>query len=194
MKINRLFNQIHKETELKLKEIKEEEELFISAIKLLKKVKKSKKKVIIFGNGGSAATSSHFTVDLTKNAKINCINFNDADLITCFSNDYGFENYVKQAINCYCKKGDLVIFISVSGESKNIINAARYCLNNRINVITLTGKSKNNLLKKLNKKGINFHVKSFSYNTVEIIHSYILLTMVDLIVGKKVYGTSIGKI
>ena len=79
----------------------------------------------------------------------------------------------------------MVIFISVSGESKNIINAARYCLNNRINVITLTGKSKNNLLKKLNKKGINFHVKSFSYNTVEIIHSYILLTMVDLIVGKK---------
>ena len=68
-----------------------------------------KNKVIIFGNGGSAATSSHFSVDLTKNAKINCINFNDADLITCFSNDYGFDNYVKQAINCYCKRGDLVI-------------------------------------------------------------------------------------
>ncbi len=194
MKINKLLNKIHKETHMKLDEANEDQKLFVSSIKLLKKVKKIKKKVIIFGNGGSAATSSHFSVDLTKNAKINCINFNDADLITCFSNDYGFDNYVKQAINCYCKRGDLVIFISVSGESKNIINAAKYCLINKINLITLTGKSKNNKLKKLNKKGINFHVNSFSYNTVEIIHSYILLTLVDILVGKTVYGTSIGKI
>ena len=194
MKINKLLNKIHKETYIKLNEANDDQKLFVSSIKLLKKVKKTKKKVIIFGNGGSAATSSHFSVDLTKNAKINCINFNDADLITCFSNDYGFENYVKQAINCYFEKGDLVIFISVSGESKNIINAAKYCLNNKINLITLTGKLKENTLKKLNKKGVNFHVSSFSYNTVEIIHSYILLTLVDIMVGKTVYGTSIGKI
>ena len=46
-------------------------------------------KTIIAGNGGSAAIASHVAVDLTKNAKIRCINFNESDLITCFANDYG---------------------------------------------------------------------------------------------------------
>ena len=49
-------------------------------------------KAIIVGNGGSSAIASHFSVDLTKNASIRCINFNEADLITCFANDYGFDN------------------------------------------------------------------------------------------------------
>ena len=49
-------------------------------------------KGLIFGNGGSAAIASHFSVDLTKNASVRCLNFNESDLITCFANDYGFEN------------------------------------------------------------------------------------------------------
>ena len=69
-----------------------------------------------------------------------------------------------------------------------------FVLKKKINLITLTGKNKNNSLKKINKKGICFHTNSFSYNTVEIMHSYILLTLVDLMVGKAVYGTNIGKI
>ena len=55
-------------------------------------------KGLIFGNGGSAAIASHFSVDLTKNASIRCLNLNEADLITCFANDYGFENWVAKAI------------------------------------------------------------------------------------------------
>jgi D-sedoheptulose 7-phosphate isomerase len=194
MGIFKLFNQIQQETYSCLNEINQKKELFSKSINLLKKIKKNKKKVIIFGNGGSAATSSHFAVDLTKNARTRCINFNDADLITCFSNDYGFQNFVRQSIDSYYDKDDLVILISVSGESKNIVNAAKFCVEKKINLITLTGKNKNNSLKKLNKKGISFHINSSSYNTVEIIHSYILLTLVDLMVGKATYGTKIGKI
>ena len=194
MNIDKLFLQIQQETYSKLNTINQEKKLFLETINLLKKVKKNKNKVIIFGNGGSAATSSHFAVDLTKNARINCINFNDPDLITCFSNDYGFENFVMQGIDRYSNKGDLVILVSVSGESKNIINAAKFCIKRKIKLITLTGKKQSNTLKKINKKGISFHINSFSYNTVEIIHSYILLTLVDLMVGKAVYGTKIGKI
>ena len=52
--------------------------------------KKNNNKVMIFGNGGSAAIASHVSVDLTKNANIRCTNYNEADLITCFSNDYGY--------------------------------------------------------------------------------------------------------
>tara|TARA_A100001015_G_C14647858_1_gene578005 strand:- start:36 stop:620 length:585 start_codon:yes stop_codon:yes gene_type:complete len=194
MSIDKLFLQIQQETYFNLNEINQQKKLFEKCVNEFKKIKKNKKKIIVFGNGGSAATSSHLAVDLTKNAKIKCINFNDADLITCFSNDYGFDNFVKQAIHSYSNNGDLVILISVSGESRNIINAANYCAKNKINLLTLSGKNKNNSLNKINKKGLCFHVNSFSYNTVEIIHSYILLTLVDLIVGKAVYGTKIGKI
>ena len=56
--------------------------------KLLLKTKKSNNKIIIEGNGGSAAIASHFSVDLTKNAKIRCTNYNESNLITCFSNDF----------------------------------------------------------------------------------------------------------
>mgnify|MGYP001212717394 CR=1 FL=1 len=56
--------------------------------KLVSKTKKNKKKIIIAGNGGSAAIASHFSVDITKNGNIRCINFNESDLLTCFANDY----------------------------------------------------------------------------------------------------------
>ena len=94
--------------------------------KLTINIKKNKKKIIIVGNGGSAAIASHFSVDLTKNAKVRCVNFNESDLITCFSNDYGYENWVKEALRFYLDNQDLVIIISSSGKSKNMINAAKF--------------------------------------------------------------------
>ena len=64
---------------------------YIKLQKILVNLRKSKKKAIIAGNGGSAAIASHFSVDLTKNAKVRCMNFNEMDLITCFANDFGYE-------------------------------------------------------------------------------------------------------
>ena len=62
---------------------------FLKVAKILREIKKNKKKVILVGNGGSAAMASHVSVDLTKMCKIRAVNFNEADLLTCFSNDYG---------------------------------------------------------------------------------------------------------
>ena len=76
---------------------------------------------MIFGNGGSAARASHFSVDFTKNAGVRCFNFNESDLITCFSNDYGYEKWAEKAVNFYGDKGDASILISASGKSKNMI-------------------------------------------------------------------------
>jgi D-sedoheptulose 7-phosphate isomerase len=70
---------------------------FLKIVKIFREVKKKKKKVILVGNGGSAAMASHVSVDLTKMCKIRAINFNEADLLTCFSNDYGYENWVQKA-------------------------------------------------------------------------------------------------
>ena len=84
--------------------IKFQEDTFLNILyvkKILLEVKKRNKKVLIFGNGGSAAIASHFSVDLTKNAKIRCTNYNEADLITCFSNDYGYERWIEMAINFF---------------------------------------------------------------------------------------------
>ena len=94
--------------------------------KYLQVVKKNKKKVMIFGNGGSAAIANHFSVDLTKNSKIRCVNFNESSLLTCFSNDFGYENWVKKTLEFHADPKDLIIFISSSGESKNMTNACKF--------------------------------------------------------------------
>ena len=73
----------------------------VEIAQLLKAVHSDGKKALIFGNGGSAAMSSHFSVDLTKNASLRCINCNEAGLITCFANDYGFECWVEKAVDFY---------------------------------------------------------------------------------------------
>ena len=158
----------------------------INLKKIFITTKKNRKKILIFGNGGSAAIASHFSVDLTKNAKIRCTNYNDPDLITCFSNDFGYERWVEMAIKYYGNKDDVLIVISSSGKSKNMINACNAARKKKfLKIITLTGHSANNPVKKLGD--INLWVNSRAYNYVENIHQFWLLSLVDLIIGKKVY-------
>jgi len=152
---------------------------------ILIKVKKNNSRVFIFGNGGSAAIASHASVDLTKNVKIKAINFNEADLITCFSNDYGYERWVEKAIDFYADKGDVVILISSSGKSKNMLNACRVARRKKISkIITFTGNKKNNPLSKLGD--INLWVDSNIYNHIENTHQVWLLSICDSIKLNKV--------
>jgi D-sedoheptulose 7-phosphate isomerase len=159
----------------------------VSCSDLFRKVQKKKKKIIFIGNGGSAAIASHISVDLSKNAKIRSINFNEADLITCLSNDYGHENWMKAALNIYCDKGDLVVLISSSGRSLNILNAGKWCKKNKIKFITFSGNDSDNPLKKINSEGINFWVDSKAYNHIEGIHLLLLMSITDCVIGKSVY-------
>jgi D-sedoheptulose 7-phosphate isomerase len=159
----------------------------INCSNLFKKINKNKKKIIFIGNGGSAAIASHISVDLSKNAKIRSINFNEADLITCLSNDYGQENWMKAALNIYCDKGDLVVLISSSGKSLNVLNAAKWCKKNKIKFITFTGNDRCNVVKKINSKGINFWIDSKAYNHIEGMHLLLLMSITDCIIGKSVY-------
>ena len=143
-------------------------------------------KALIVGNGGSAAIASHFSVDLTKNASVRCINFNEADLITCFANDYGFDDWIKHAVRFFGDEGDIFIAISSSGKSKDIING---CIsakeNNFSKIVTFSGFDQNNPLKKFGD--LNFWVDSKAYNFLENIHQFWLLAVVDLIIGKSEY-------
>ena len=154
--------------------------------KILVNTNKIKKKTLIFWNGGSAAIASHFSIDLTKNARIRCTNYNESDLLTCFSNDFGYERWVEKTIEFYADKEDALILISSSGKSKNMINAVKAANKKGIkNIITFTGHKKNNPLSKLGK--INFWINSKSYNHVENSHQVLLLSLVDLIIGKSEY-------
>ena len=161
------------------------EQLILVRDKLLN-AKNNNKKIIIFGNGGSAAIASHVSVDMSKNAKLRCLNFNEADLITCLSNDYGFEHWPEKAIEIYGDEGDVLIVISSSGNSANMLNAVIAAREgNFSSVITLSGFSENNAIHK--KGDVNLWVDSCAYNFVENIHQLWLLSIVDLIVGKKEY-------
>ena len=147
-------------------------------INLIKQTKIKKGKVYIVGNGGSASIASHVSVDFAKVARIPSSTFNNSNLITCFANDYGYENWVKEAIKAYLNKNDMVILISSSGTSKNIVNAGKYCKKNSINLVTFSGFKKNNPLSKLGK--VNFYIDSNQYNFIEMSHHTILLFLVDI--------------
>ncbi len=149
------------------------------------KTSKRKGKILIFGNGGSAAIASHVSVDLTKNAKIRTVNFNESDLITCFSNDYGYARWVEKSVDFYADSKDTLVLISSSGKSQNMINACKAAKRKKIKVISLTGHTKNNPLSKT--ADLSLWINSKAYNFVENTHQIWLLTVCDLIIGRREY-------
>ena len=152
--------------------------LIDKSVELIQECKKNKGKTYIIGNGGSSSIASHVSVDFAKVANVPSNTFNNANLITCFANDYGHENWVKEAIKAYTQKNDILILISSSGNSKNIINAAKYCNENNIPLITFSGFDKENNLAKLGN--INIHINSKNYNYIEMSHHIILVSIVDI--------------
>jgi D-sedoheptulose 7-phosphate isomerase len=168
--INYLLNSID------LKKIKQ-------IVDFILKVKKNKSKVIIAGNGGSASTASHFSTDLSVNGKIKTISFNEYNLITALSNDFGYEKWIEKCIEIYGKKKDLLILVSCSGNSKNLVNANKQALKKGMKVITITACSKNNKLNS-NPKNLRIWVNSKEYNIIEIVHHALLLTIIDNLMKK----------
>tara|TARA_B100001250_G_C19786734_1_gene784553 strand:+ start:1575 stop:2153 length:579 start_codon:yes stop_codon:yes gene_type:complete len=161
-------------------------DLLISVKQKILQAKKRNKKIIICGNGGSASIASHFSVDLSKNAKIKCINFNEANLLTCLSNDYGYEKWIEKALKIYGEQGDCLILISSSGKSQNMLNAAKFAKKKKFSsIITFTGFHGKGYLSKLGN--INLVVDSRSYNFVENVHQVWLLSIVDLLIGSTEY-------
>lgn len=136
-------------------------------------------KVILVGNGGSAAMASHVAVDMVKIARVRAVNFNEADLLTCLANDYGYERWVEKALEFYADPADLVILISSSGKSPNIINGARKAKEMGLPVVTLSGFQPDNPLR--DAGDINFWADSREYNVVEMTHHVWLVALSDKI-------------
>jgi len=140
-------------------------------------------KIIIVGNGGSASIASHAAIDLTKAAGIRSTTFNESSLLTCFANDYGYEHWVEKALEFYAKKNDMVILISSSGQSKNILNGALKAKKMGLPLITLSGFASNNPLR--NMGDVNLWVDSSNYNIVEIVHQTWILSVIDYLIENR---------
>lgn len=141
-------------------------------------------KILIAGNGGSASIAGHVAIDFTKAAQIPAMCFNEASLITCFSNDFGYEHWVEKSLQYYASPKDMVILISSSGKSPNMLNAALKARQMGLPLITLTGFDAGNPLRILGN--VNLWIGSNSYNIVENIHQIWLLAICDMLVGQKI--------
>lgn len=152
--------------------------------KIIEKVNRNGGQVIIVGNGGSAAIASHVAIDFTKAANIPATTFNESSLLTCFANDYGYEHWVEKALEFHARKNDMVILISSSGESRNIINGAKKAKEMKLPLITLSGFSEKNELKEMGD--VNLWIDSTQYNIVEIVHQTWILSIVDFLIEKDI--------
>ncbi|RMG82541.1 MAG: SIS domain-containing protein, partial [Bacteroidetes bacterium] len=133
--------------------------------------------VFFVGNGGSNAITSHMMEDYAKVGRIRSFSFTDSALITCFSNDYGHENAMREWLKIYFQPGDVLIAISSSGNSANIVNAANFAKEMNGKVITLSGFKPDNLLRKTGD--VNFHIPVENYGIVECYHQVILHVILD---------------
>lgn len=146
------------------------------------------KKLMFAGNGASASIASHARVDFTKQGNCRSLDFNEPNLITAFSNDYGYENFMAKACEFFADDGDVLVLVSVSGTSPNCVKAAEYARERGMKVVSFTGKAPDNPLLKLSD--IAFWMDSAAYNVVECTHMLWICTVVDMVVGEAEYSVN----
>jgi len=141
-------------------------------------------KLIFVGNGGSAAIASHMATDYSKNGDVRAMALNDTAMLTCLGNDLGYERIFAKQIELYARADDLVLAISSSGRSANILNAVKAARAAKCAVVTFSGFTADNPLRRLGD--INFYVASDRYGFVEIGHLTICHAVLDFICGLRV--------
>lgn len=138
--------------------------------------------LFFIGNGGSSAIASHMTADFMKNGGMNTYSLYDNAVTTCMGNDYGYEYIFSRPMEFLIKENDLLVSISSSGNSRNIINAIETAKAKKAEVITFTGFDANNKARQLGD--VNVYVPSSKYGMVESIHNLILQQIVDMIMER----------
>lgn len=161
---------------------KDYEEAMQKLVNLFSEMKENGKQVFFIGNGGSSAIASHMTADFMKNGGMKTYSLYDNSVTTCMGNDYGYEYIFSRPMEFLIKEGDLLVAISSSGNSANIINAIETARKKGASVITFTGFEENNKAKRMGD--VNVYVPCKKYGIVESIHNLILQQVVDLIMNR----------
>lgn len=160
-------------------QVEDIEKAYQQLINLLNDHRNTGGTIYLIGNGGSSAVVSHILTDFINVCKLRASVLNDPALITCMSNDFGYENAYQQVINTIFRKNDILVAVSSSGKSANICNAAKAVKAHGGTVITYSGFHQDNPLRKLGD--LNFWLDCHDYGLVEIGHLFLLHNLSDRI-------------
>ena len=140
-------------------------------------LKKNKKSIYFIGNGASAMMAGHMSADAFKNGGLRAFCFNEASLMTAISNDIAYEQVFAYPLAQVVNDGDILVTISSSGNSPNVVAAIKKAKELGIRVITLSGMKEGNKSRALGD--LNFYIQSQSYGIVESSHQCVLHCWLD---------------
>ena len=138
-------------------------------------------KIMFIGNGGSAGIASHLSIDFSKNGGLRSQAFNDPSALTCLGNDLGYENVFAKQLEFHARRGDVLIAISSSGGSQNILKGVDMARERDCPVVTFSGFKDTNPLRQ--RGDVNFYVRSNEYGFVEVAHLALCHAILDLDMG-----------
>lgn len=162
-----------------IENIQQKDEVFFEKINsLLLLIQKSNKRLFFIGNGASSAFSNHMALDFSKNGKILALSLSDSALLTALANDYSYDEAGVEFLKINrVEKDDLVITISSSGNSNNIVNVLNFCNDNSVNTLAFSGLKNDNI--SIKKAKYSVYIPAFTYGIVECCHQIIIHLILD---------------
>lgn len=142
--------------------------------------------IFMAGNGASATMAEHFGLDAMKNGKLKTVNYAETSYLTAVSNDLSFEDVFLLKLQRFGSPGDMLITISSSGNSPNVVRALQYAKANNILCVTLSAMKPDN--KSRTHGDINFYVPAPTYGLAESVHSSIMHCWLDCYLDKYLGG------
>lgn len=159
------------------------EDAATQAVEWVLATRQARARLYIIGNGGSAAIAGHSVNDFVNMVGISAFTLHDSPILTCMTNDFGYEQAYARMLQTHAGAGDLLFAISSSGKSPNICNAVRaFRQAGGQSVLTLTGFGQDNPLRTLGD--LNLWIDARDYGIVEIGHQFILHNLSDRIANQ----------
>ena len=158
------------------------------SLELLKAVQSANGTQFFLGNGASAAFAEHMALDWTKNGGVRSLNPSSSVLLTALANDISYDESFATFLDRYARKGDLIVTISSSGNSPNVLRAIEKARTMDCKIITLSGLKPDNSSRKMGD--VNFYVPGKTYGIVECAHQVLLHMMIDAFMGIEEWARS----
>jgi D-sedoheptulose 7-phosphate isomerase len=156
---------------------------FMRLCELSKNIQSAGLTQYFIGNGASAAFASHMALDWTKNGQVPSHAFSDHALMTALANDLGADEIFSAPLSWHATRGDLLIAISSSGNSPNIVRAIEEARSIGMTIVTITGLKLDNASRKLGD--VNLFLPAHTYGIVESVHQVLLHVWLDMFMGIK---------
>ena len=153
------------------------ESAFVDYIGNLYEVTKKGNRIFFVGNGGSAGICTHSANDYAKNGGFRSMSLHDGAVLTCLGNDFGFEHVFAKQLEFHAQQGDMLIAISSSGRSADILNAVRQADEIGMFVCTFSGFASDNPLRTMGT--LNWYIDSREYGFVELAHQVLIHCALD---------------